>query len=102
MHGNIEVLRRSLRSCAFYVNDHDYIYKCRPVDVRRALHELERLRLERDAWRDAVRYVHEQYPEDALPGSEQAAFARQVCDNIVEKAAQLIAEAAEAAGGDDE
>ncbi|MEA1927299.1 MAG: hypothetical protein U9N73_03770, partial [Candidatus Auribacterota bacterium] len=39
-------LRQSLRSTGGYVNDHDYICKCRPVDVRHVLGEIERLQAE--------------------------------------------------------
>ena len=43
MSGSIEKLRQSLAACNGCVNDHDYICRCRPVDVRRVLAELERL-----------------------------------------------------------
>lgn len=39
-----ERLEQSLRACDAYGNDHDYICKCRPVDVRAVLIELEQLR----------------------------------------------------------
>jgi hypothetical protein len=37
MAGKIDTLRRSLAGTERYVNDHDYICECRPVDVRLAL-----------------------------------------------------------------
>ena len=43
MSGSIEQLRTSLRASDGYGNDHDSICDCRPVDVRVALDELERL-----------------------------------------------------------
>lgn len=48
-------LERCLRACDGYVNDHDYICECRPVDVREALREIERLRqleyaIDRGGW----------------------------------------------------
>jgi hypothetical protein len=46
MLSNVDKLRQSLRTCGGYVNDHDYICQCRPVDVRATLAELDRLREE--------------------------------------------------------
>ena len=42
----LKYLRRSLKTCAGYVNDHDYICKCRPADVREALSLIDALRKE--------------------------------------------------------
>ena len=44
MSGSTEQLRTSLRATDPFCNDHDYICECRPVDVRLALKELDRLR----------------------------------------------------------
>jgi len=52
--------------------------------------EIERLRVHRDAWQDALYCIREQCSEEATNGSEQAEFARQVCDNIRAKAFELL------------
>jgi len=44
MIDRVESLKRSLQLCDGYINDHDCICMCRPVDVRAALSEIERLR----------------------------------------------------------
>ena len=62
MGGSIKKLRQSLDMVRQYVNDHDYIAECRPVDIRAALREIdeqqaeiERLRAEVDEYRLAWR-----------------------------------------------
>lgn len=44
MKSPLEMLRMSLEACGGACNDHDYICECRPVDVRRVIAEVERLR----------------------------------------------------------
>ena len=66
--------------------------------------EIERLRVHRDAWQDALYCIREQYGEEATTGSEQAEFAMTICDKIRAKALGLLldefkSEAAAAAGG---
>ena len=39
----VESLAGSLKKCSGYVNDHDYIAKCRPADIRSALKYIDRL-----------------------------------------------------------
>lgn len=40
----VDYLKHALQSCDGYVADHDYICRCRPVDVRRAIQEIQQLR----------------------------------------------------------
>lgn len=44
MAGSIATLRQSWIATSKFTNDHDYICKCRPVDVLAALNEIDRLR----------------------------------------------------------
>ena len=39
----VESLAGSLKKCGGFVNDHDYIAKCRPADIRSALKYIDRL-----------------------------------------------------------
>jgi len=52
--------------------------------------EIERLRVHRDAWQDALYCIREQYGEEATTGSEQAEFAMTICDKIRAKALGLL------------
>lgn len=45
MKSATEMLQMALDACGDAANDHDYICECRPVDVRRVLAEIERLRV---------------------------------------------------------
>jgi len=61
MAGNIETLKRSLRACDPYLNVYDYICKCRPVDLRVALDEIERLRAELDKCKAVAAETHDKW-----------------------------------------
>lgn len=62
MSGSVESLRTYLRACDPFVNDHDAICRCRPVDVRAALDtiaeqqdEIKRLRANNVAYAKIMR-----------------------------------------------
>jgi len=52
--------------------------------------EIERLRVHRDAWQEALYYIRKQCSEEASTGSRQAEFGRKICDNIRAKAFELL------------
>lgn len=70
MKSATEMLQMALDACGDAANDHDYICECRPMDVRRVLAEIERLRerlAEETAKADALEACFE---EQALKAAE--------------------------------
>jgi len=81
-------LRRSLKTCAGYVNDHDYICKCRPADVRAALKAIDELQAENERLRRMMAALI------------NAPFGTDEWDAAMNAIGEEVA-AAEAAGGND-
>lgn len=60
MGGSIEKLRKSLDLVRQYVNDHDYIASCRPVDIQVTLRKIDQQQAEIERLQSELAYAIEQ------------------------------------------